>query len=114
MRLRAVEAKLKRERSRLNSEEFDIRRQNFRKQVLSAQKRGQYRKRQLDRALENAMGQIESTVIPLVKEVTKADGYTLVVEKSKVLFANRAPEITDDILLKLNQNLRTVKVSKPK
>ena len=114
LRLRAVETKLKRERGSLNSKDFGIRRQKFRNQVLSAQKRGQDRKRQLDRAMENAMRQIERAVIPLVKEVTKADGYTLVIEKSQVLFANRTLEITDEVLLKLNRNLRSVKVPKPK
>ena len=114
LRLLAVEAKLKRERSRLGAKEFKIRRKNFRNQVLSAQKRGQERKRQLERAMANAMRQIEQTVILLVKEITKVDGYTLVVEKSQVLFAERALEITDKVLLKLNQNLRTVKVPKPK
>ena len=57
---------------------------------------------------------IQRTVIPLVKEVTKKDGYNLVVEKSQVLFASGGFEITDIVLLMLNENLRTVKVPKPK
>lgn len=113
-RLRGVEANLKRERSNLSSKEFKSRRQDFRRQVLAAQKRGQDRKRQLNHAMENAMRQIQNRVIPLVKEVTKEDGYTLVVEKSQVLFAIRIHEITEKVLLKLNQNLRTVKVPRPK
>jgi len=114
LRLRGVEAKLKRERAKLSAEEFNRRRKEFRDQVLAAQKRGQDRKRQLSHAMENAMRQIQRTVIPLVKEITKQDGYTLVVEKSQVLFASRAPEITDKVLLMLNKDLSTVKVLKPK
>ena len=113
LRLRGVEAKLKRERSKLNSEEFNGRRKKFREQVLAAQKLGQDRKRQLSHAMEDAMRKIQRTVIPLVKEITKEYGYTLVVEKSQVLFASRVLEITDKVLQKLNQKLRTIKVPKP-
>lgn len=113
LRLRAIEVKLKRERSRVSTEAFKIRRQDFRSQVLTAQKRGQDRKRQLDRALKNARGHIQKTVIPLVQAMTNKYGYTLVVDKSQVLFASQMLEITDKVLVKLNQNLRTVKVPKP-
>ena len=59
------------------------------------------------------MDQIQGTVIPIVQAMTKAEGYTLVVDKSRVLFASRALDITDKVLLKLNRKLRTVTVPKP-
>ena len=113
LRLRAIEVKLKRERGRLSPKEFKIRQQDFRNQVLAAQKRGQDRKRQLDRALKHARGHIQKTIIPLVQAMTNEYGYSLVVDKSQVLFASRMLEITDEILVKLNQKLRTIKVPKP-
>ena len=113
LRLRAAETTLKRERSALRPGDFDKRRQEFREEVLAAQKRGQNRKRQLDRAFKKAMDQIQGTVIPIVQAMTKLEGYTLVVDKSQVLFASRALDITDKVLLKLNRKLRTVTVPKP-
>ncbi len=108
-----AETTLKRARSALSSDDFKKRRREFREEVLAAQKRGQNSKRQLDRAFKKAMDQIQGTVIPMVQAMTKAEGYTLVVDKSQVLFASRALDITDKVLLNLNRKLRTVTVPKP-
>ena len=113
IRLRQVETELKRQRSVLSPAVFEKRRQEFRNQVIAAQKRGQGHKRQLDRALKLAMDKIKAVVIPIVKELTENKGFTLVVEKSQVLFANRSLDVTDEVMRELNQKLRTVAVPKP-
>ena len=114
IRLRGVETDLKNQRSVLSPGAFEEQRQSFKSQVLEAQKRGQNRKRQLDRAYKTAMDSIQSSVIPIVEELTAKKGFTLVIDKSQVLFASRALDITGEVLQHLNKNLRTITVPKPK
>ena len=113
IRLREVETDLKRQRHVLSLAAYEKRRQDFREQVIAAQKRGQKQKTQLDQALKGAMDQIQGAVIPIVKTLTETKGFTLVVDKTQVLFANKALDITDDVMLHLNQELRTITVPKP-
>ncbi len=113
IRLRGVETDLKRQRHVLSPAAYEKRRQDFREQVIAAQKRGQKQKTQLDQALKGAMDQIQGAVIPIVKTLTETRGFTLVVDKTQVLFANKALDITDDVMLHLNQELRTITVPKP-
>ena len=113
IRLRGVETDLKRQRHVLSPADYEKRRQDFREQVIAAQKHGQKQKTQLDQALKGAMDQIQGAVIPIVKTLTETRGFTLVVDKTQVLFANKALDITDDVMLHLNQELRTITVPKP-
>ena len=112
-RLRQVEAELKRQRSALSPEEFEKQRQEFKGQVIAAQRRAQGFKQQLDRALKSAMNEVQQAVIPIVKKLTEKRGYTIVVDKSQVLFADRALDITNDVIVQLNQTMSTVTVPKP-
>jgi len=113
IRLRGVETDLKRQRNVLSPAAYEKRRQDFREQVIAAQKHGQKQKTQLDQALKGAMDQIQGAVIPIVKTLTETKGFTLVVDKTQVLFANKALDITDGVMLHLNQELRTITVPKP-
>ena len=111
--LRDEEAELKRQRGVLSPEAFADKRQQFRTRVMAAQRRGQGKKTQLDQAIKTAMLQVQQAVIPIVQKLTEINGITLVVDKSQVLVADRAIDITKPVLDKLNETLRTVKVSNP-
>jgi Skp family chaperone for outer membrane proteins len=52
-------------------------------------------------------------VIPIVKKLTEEKGYTIVVDKSQVLFAYTSLDISQAVMLELNKSLRTVAVQKP-
>ena len=111
--LRNEEAELKRQRNVLSPEAFADKRGQFKARVMAAQRRGQGQKRQLDQAIKTAMLQVQQAVIPLVKKLTEINGITIVVDKSQVLVADRAIDITKPVMDMLNQSLRTVMVPKP-
>ncbi len=111
--LRNEEAELKRQRNVLSPEAFANKREQFKKRVMTAQRQGQGQKRQLDQAIKTAMLQVQQAVIPIVKKLTEINGINIVVDKSQVLVADRAIDITKPVLDRLNQNLRTVAVPKP-
>jgi Skp family chaperone for outer membrane proteins len=112
-RLRKMEAELKRQRSVVSAAAYKERRQNFKSQVIRAQRQGQNFKRDLEKALKLAMTQLQQAVIPVVKKLTEEKGYTIVVDNSQVLFASRALDITEEVMDRLNRKIRTVAVPKP-
>lgn len=112
-RLRQQEAELKRQRSILSPEVYEERRQKFKGQVIAAQRRGQDHQRQLDEAFKSAMSQVQAAVIDIVQQLTEEKGYTIVVDNSQVLVADRTLDITRDVITRLNQKLKTVTVTKP-
>jgi Skp family chaperone for outer membrane proteins len=111
--LRDEEAELKRQRNVLSPNAFAEKREQFKARVISAQRRGQGQKRQLDQSIKTAMLQVQQAVIPIVKKLTEAKGYSIVVDKSQVLVADRATDITKRVMAELNKSLRTVAVPKP-
>ncbi len=112
-RLRGIEAELKRQRSVLSPDAYEEMRQDFKSQVITAQRQGQNFKRDLEKALKFATTQLQKAVIPIVKKLTEEKGYTIVVDNSQVLFADGGLDITEEVLDRLNQTLRTVAVPKP-
>ena len=61
--------------------------------------------RELQKRGEKLMGDIENKVLPIIDEVGKAEGYTLIFNKfrSGLLFADDAVDITRKVLDRLNQ-----------
>ncbi|MDP6873129.1 MAG: OmpH family outer membrane protein [Alphaproteobacteria bacterium] len=111
--LRQEETDLKRQRSVLSPEAFAEKREQFKTRVIAAQRKGQGHKQHLDRAYKAAMERVQRAVIPIVKKLTEEKGYTIVVDKSQVLFAYTSLDISQAVMLELNKSLRTVAVQKP-
>lgn len=114
VRLRQAEADLKRHRGDFSEEAYQAKRQEFRTQVQAAQRRGQGHKRQLDRAANAAMATIQSAVIPIVQKLTVAKGFNIIVDNTQVLFAERALDVTGEVMEELNRVMGAVAVPQPK
>jgi len=112
-RLRETEAELKRQSKTTSPEAFGKRRQKFKSQVVAVQRWGQGYKRQLERAVKLAAAKVQRAFIPIVKKYMRERGFNVIVDSSLVLFANSRIDITDEVMVLLNQNFSTVAVSKP-
>jgi Skp family chaperone for outer membrane proteins len=113
-KLRAEEAELKRQRTILSPEAFEDRRRKFEDKVREVQRQVQERTRALDAAFNEAMEQLQATMVPIVTEMTRAGRFNIVVEKSQVMFAQTDLDITAEVIEKLNARLKTIKVPPPK
>lgn len=113
-KLRAEEAELKQQRAILSPEAFEERRQRFEQKVMEVQRKVQDRTRALDAAFNEAMDQLQSTLVPIVTDLTRTQRFNIVVEKSQVMFAATDLDITKDVIEALNKKLRTIKVPPPK
>jgi outer membrane protein len=111
--LRRQEQELKQQQAVLTPQAFNDKRQEFERKVIDVQRRVQDRARELDRAFNAAMAEVQKAVIPIVKEMTVQRNFNVVVDKSQVLFAKKTLDITEDVVVILNQRLSSVKVPEP-
>ena len=111
--LRGEEQELKRLRGTIPAAAFDERRRSFERRVQEAQRRAQDQARTLDRMFNQAMGQLRRQMAPIVAEMTKQLGFNLVVDKSQILFAARALDISEEVAAALNEKLPHIEVARP-
>lgn len=111
--LRQEEQALKQQRTILTPEAFDAKRQAFERKVIDVQRSVQDRTRQLDRAFNTAMGEVQKAVVPIVTELTEEMGFNVVVDKSQVLFAKKALDITTQVMAELDKRVPSVEVPNP-
>jgi len=113
--LRATEDELKRQRPTLAEQEFDKRRRALEQQVAEVQRNAQDRRRALDAAFGDAMGQLRETMLKVVREVAVEKGATLVLPRQVILYqADESLDITDAVLQRMNASLPRVTVKLPK
>lgn len=111
--LRGEEQELKKLRGTIPAAAFDERRRSFERRVQEAQRRAQDQARSLDRMFSQAMGQLRRHMAPIVADLTKQLGFNLVVDKSQILFAARALDISEEVAAALNEKLPHLDIARP-
>ncbi len=111
--LRQEEQDLKGQRAILSPQAFEERRLAFERRVIDVQRRVQDRMRQLDRSFERAMKDVRDALIPIVADLTTKMGVNVVVDKSQIMFATKALDITPQVIERLDQKLPGVEVPQP-
>lgn len=111
--LRAIEQQLTEDRDRLPEAEFAERRREFERRITEAQRRAQARRSVLDRALDQAMGRVRSTLLEVVAEIAGDRGARIVLNKQQVVLTDRSLDITEAALGRLNEVLPTIQVELP-
>lgn len=110
-KLRTAEQELTQQRSGLSAEEFANRRRVFEQQLAEVQRTVQARKRQLDRAFNEAMSKVRDSLLQTVAEVAREVGATVVLSKQQVVIIEKSIDLTDTVLDRLNKKLPSVSVS---
>lgn len=109
-RLHEADKELARQRSVLTSEAFADRRRDFEAEVAEVQRLVQQRRRQLDRAFNDALDEIKRALIEVVTVMAEERGFNLVLPASEVLFFGRRLDLTDEVMARLDQALPGVSV----
>lgn len=68
--------------------------------------------RELSASEQKAIEVIGEEMRPILKEIVDARGATLLLDRSAVMYANSATDITDEVMAKLDEKLPTVKVER--
>ncbi len=108
--LRSADQELARQRTILSPEAFAQKRSEFEGRYTQVQRDVQARKRELDQAYEFGLRQVQKAISEIIVALAKERDFNIVLPRKQVIFAETAMNITDDVLLRLNQKLPKVAI----
>ena len=113
-KLQNAENELRKQQTVLAPDAFAAKRRDFEKQVADVQRTVQARKRTLDTAFNDAMTNVQKTMLEIVQDIADERGANVVIPRNLlVLFASNL-DVTEPVLERLNKQLPTVAVTIPK
>lgn len=111
--LRAADQELARLRAGSSPEEFAVKRREFQDRVATSQREVQTRRRNLERAFGAAMSEVQQATIQVADDIAAAAGVNVILYRSQVFLFDNGMDLTDEILLELNERLPTVAFPDP-
>ena len=103
--------KLIEQQSVIAPEAFELKAKDYEKKLQDYQSEKQLKLRKLEGALQNARNKILENVKPILEELSKELGVTVILEKNTVLLSASNMDITNDVIKKLNKKLPKIKVT---
>ena len=103
--------KLIEQQSVIAPEAFEVKAQDYEKKLQNYQVEKQNKLRNLEGVLQKARNEILENVKPILEELSKELGVTVILEKNSVLLSATNMDITDEVIKKLNKELPKIKVS---
>ena len=111
--LRVANQELAKKRTLLGPEAFANERRLFEQKVVGVQKLVRQRKLDLDSALTEAMLVVEKKMNVIMGAVATKRGASLVLRRQNTILADNSMDMTEEVLKRLNAELKTVPVGKP-
>jgi outer membrane protein len=109
------EVDLKKEEERLLAQKgiiaedlFEKERKKFHKKVSQVQREADDKKRKIDHAYATAMEEVDKVTVKIIKSIAQEKKVSLVLPSSQLLYADDKLDITDQVLKKLDENLKTL------
>jgi Skp family chaperone for outer membrane proteins len=112
-KLQAEYQQLEKDRLKITGQEYDQRLQRLNARFAEVRRTAQIRQEQMSRAVRLVQLQFRGEVVKIIQAMSVEAGYTLVIEKSAVLHAAAALDITDKVLERLDKAQIQVKFEFP-
>ena len=109
--LRSEELELEAQRDILSETEFNLRLKQFQDRVAVLQQKLQRQRREFDASLQQANEQLRKLLYQITAEITKENGYTLVIQKQNIVLYDLSIDISDEALLRLNERTKDMTVT---
>ena len=103
--------KLIEQQSVIAPEAFELKAKDYEKKLQTYQVEKQEKLRKLEGGLQRARNEILENVKPILEELSKELGVTVILEKNSVLLSASNMDITENVIKKLNKKLPKIKVS---
>ena len=103
--------KLIEQQSVIAPEAFEIKAKDYEKKLQNHQVNKQKKLRKLEGVLQKVRNEILESVKPILEDISKELGITVILEKNSVLLSANNMDITEDVIKRLNKKLPKVKVS---
>ena len=108
-----ADRELVRQRTLLSPEVFAEKQGEFRKRLTEFQQTVEQRRRNLDRSVGAALGQIEKKIVELVQAVAKERGVNVVLSQTQVYMFEPRFDMTDPVMERMNKALPKVTMQDP-
>ena len=108
--LKKTETDLMAEREKLSAEEFGKKRKAYEEKILETRKLFQKRRNSLDEGLNVAMSELRKNIAQATTDVAGEKKYDIVLTRDSVLIADKALDITSDVLKKLDAKLTDIQL----
>jgi len=112
--LTKLEQSLTQERATLAADEYQKRALEIRQKAAELQRDAQERGNKLEVAFRNAGVKVENVMAQIVDEINKERNFTITLRRFAVMGNTSFPDITQDVLKRLNQRMPSVVVELPK
>jgi outer membrane protein len=112
--LTKLEQNLTQQRATLAADEYQKRLQEIRQKSAELQRDAQERENKLEVAYHNAGVKVENAIGQIVDEINKERNFTMTLRRFAVAGNTSVPDITQDVLKRLNQRMPSVVVEMPK
>jgi Skp family chaperone for outer membrane proteins len=109
--LRSEELELEAQRDILSETEFNLRLKQFQDRVAVLQQKLQRQRREFDASLQQANEQLRKLLYQIIAEITKENGYTLVIQKQNIVLYDLSIDISDQALLRLNERTKDMTIT---
>jgi len=103
---------LEKQKDLLSQEVLQQRARNLMGRQQQFQGLREVRARELQIAQQRALAQIGEELEPILKEIVDKRGATLLLDRSAVMYAANDTDVTDEVLKRLDKELKSVKVEK--
>ena len=103
--------KLIEQQSVIAPEAFELKAKDYENKLQTYQVDKQNKLRKLEGVLQSARNKILENVKPILEDLSKELGVTVILEKNSVLLSATNMDITDNVIKKLNKKLPKIKVT---
>ncbi|MFI4987391.1 MAG: OmpH family outer membrane protein [Alphaproteobacteria bacterium] len=100
--------------SSLPAAEYQKRAQDLRQKALDLQRDAQTREAKLEAAYRGAAQKLEQGIEQVLVELVKEKGYQFVLRRAAIMGGGNLPDVTPEVLNRINQRMPTVAVDLPK
>ena len=109
--LRSEELELEAQRDILSEAEFNLRLKKFQEREAVLQQKLQLQRREFDASLQQANEQLRKLLYQIITDITKENGYTLVIQKQNIVLYDLSIDISDEALSRLNERTKDMTVT---
>ena len=109
--LRDADQELARQRTILAPEAFAQKRRQFEERVAGIQQSVQARKRDLDRAYDFGIKQVQQALVGIITELAEERGFNLILSRQQIVYADKALDISDEVIGQFEERVAGIQQS---
>lgn len=108
--LRKTEKSLAEARNVMSADEFNKKREGFENSLLETRKLVQKRRRSLETAAADSLGQLRNKIVAIVANIADSGEYDLVINRQNIILVDKSMDITEQVLAELDKTVAKIDV----